>query len=199
MKKWVKIFTFAYGQGCVKKTNIRNGFLTLLQMGNLVLVQLVLPGSGVPWQCLNFITLVVSFLLTTDIPQNSHPPYLKRPKNEAEFCFVLRDLHSRIEILRRGVVCHMAPPLLFISTASHRSSSSSIITDQSHKCLWSRVSQKNQKSEFCFATKPTGFHRLDEPPEKISALQTHKRHSASNFQFYIVITMGKSAKNLIWS
>ena len=44
-----------------------------------------------------------------------------------------------------------------------------------------RVSQKNQKSEFCFATKPTGFHRLDEPPEKISALQTHKRHSAINF------------------
>ena len=34
----------------------------------------------------------------------------------------------------------------------------------------SRVSQKKQKSEFCFATKPTGFHRLDEPPEKISAL-----------------------------
>ena len=89
-----------------------------------------------PWQCLNFITLVLSFVLTTDIPQNSHPRYLKRPKNEAEFCFVLRDLHSRIEILRRGVVCHMAPPLLFISTASHRSSSSSIITDQSHKCLW---------------------------------------------------------------
>ena len=29
-----------------------------------------------------------------------------------------------------------------------------------------RVSQKNQKSEFCFATNPTGFHRLDEPPEK---------------------------------
>ena len=33
-----------------------------------------------------------------------------------------------------------------------------------------RVSQKNQKSEFWFATNPTGFHRLDEPPEKISAL-----------------------------
>ena len=33
-----------------------------------------------------------------------------------------------------------------------------------------RVSQKTQKSEFCFATNPTGFHRLDEPPEKISAL-----------------------------
>ena len=30
----------------------------------------------------------------------------------------------------------------------------------------SRVSQKKQKSELCFATKPTGFHRLDEPPEK---------------------------------
>ena len=34
----------------------------------------------------------------------------------------------------------------------------------------SRVSQKTQKSEFCFATNPSGFHRLDEPPEKISAL-----------------------------
>ena len=33
-----------------------------------------------------------------------------------------------------------------------------------------RVSQKTQKSEFCFATNPTGFHRLDEPPEKNSAL-----------------------------
>ena len=33
-----------------------------------------------------------------------------------------------------------------------------------------RVSQKTQKSEFCFATNPSGFHRLDEPPEKISAL-----------------------------
>ena len=33
-----------------------------------------------------------------------------------------------------------------------------------------RVSQKTQKSEFWFATKPTGFHRLEEPPEKISAL-----------------------------
>ena len=31
--------------------------------------------------------------------------------------------------------------------------------------VYSRVSQKNQKSEFCFATKPSGFHRLDEPPE----------------------------------
>ena len=36
--------------------------------------------------------------------------------------------------------------------------------------MFIRVSQKNQKSEFCFATKPTGFHRLEEPPEKISAL-----------------------------
>ena len=36
--------------------------------------------------------------------------------------------------------------------------------------LLPRVPQKNQKSEFCFATNPTGFHRLDEPPEKISAL-----------------------------
>ena len=34
----------------------------------------------------------------------------------------------------------------------------------------SRVSQKKQKSEFCYATNPSGFHRLDEPPKKNSAL-----------------------------
>ena len=39
-----------------------------------------------------------------------------------------------------------------------------------HFALYNRVSQKNQKSEFCFVTNPSGFHRLDEPPEKISAL-----------------------------
>ena len=33
-----------------------------------------------------------------------------------------------------------------------------------------RVSQKIQKSEFWNVTYPSGFHRLDEPPEKISAL-----------------------------
>ena len=33
--------------------------------------------------------------------------------------------------------------------------------------LDTRVSQKKQKSEFCFATNPTGFHRLDEPPDYI--------------------------------
>ena len=33
-----------------------------------------------------------------------------------------------------------------------------------------RVSQKNQKSEFWNVLYPSGFHRLDEPPEKISAL-----------------------------
>ena len=33
--------------------------------------------------------------------------------------------------------------------------------------VYTRVSQKTQKSEFCFATNPSGFHRLDEPPEKI--------------------------------
>ena len=31
-----------------------------------------------------------------------------------------------------------------------------------------RVSQKIQKSEFWYATNPSGFHRLDEPPKKIS-------------------------------
>ena len=33
-----------------------------------------------------------------------------------------------------------------------------------------RVSQNKQKSEFWYATNPTGFQRLDEPPEKFSAL-----------------------------
>ena len=33
-----------------------------------------------------------------------------------------------------------------------------------------RVSQKNQKSEFWNVPYPSGFHRLDEPPEKNSVL-----------------------------
>ena len=37
-------------------------------------------------------------------------------------------------------------------------------------CFRLRVSQKIQKSEFWNVTYPSGFHRLDEPPEKISAL-----------------------------
>ena len=34
------------------------------------------------------------------------------------------------------------------------------------------MSQTNQKSEFWYATYPSGIHRLDEPPEKISAKVT---------------------------
>ena len=34
---------------------------------------------------------------------------------------------------------------------------------------------------------------------KVSKLQTNKQKSASTFQFYIIITMGISAKNEIWS
>ena len=36
----------------------------------------------------------------------------------------------------------------------------------SHALVYYRVSQKNQKSEFWNVTYPSGFHRLDEPPEK---------------------------------
>ena len=63
--------------------------------------------------------------------------------------------------------------------ALNKATSSSSLTFQDNSTLgidvpWkiflqkmdSRVPQKNQKSEFCFATKPTCFHRLDEPPEK---------------------------------
>ena len=39
-----------------------------------------------------------------------------------------------------------------------------------HRTVVPRVSQKIQKSEFWNATYPSGFHRLDEQPEKISAL-----------------------------
>ena len=42
----------------------------------------------------------------------------------------------------------------------------SVITSK----MINRVSQKIQKSEFWNATYPSGFHRLDEPPEKNSAL-----------------------------
>ena len=35
--------------------------------------------------------------------------------------------------------------------------------------LFSRVSQRDQKSEFWYVTYPTGSHRLDEPPEQFSA------------------------------
>ena len=36
--------------------------------------------------------------------------------------------------------------------------------------LYTWVSQKKQKSEFWYATNPSGFHKLDEPPKKISSL-----------------------------
>ena len=41
-----------------------------------------------------------------------------------------------------------------------------LYTSSSHAALYNRVSQKKQKSEFWYATNPSGFHRLDEPPEK---------------------------------
>ena len=45
-----------------------------------------------------------------------------------------------------------------------------VIENDNDNDMISRVSQKNQKSEFCYATNPSGFHRLAEPPKKISAL-----------------------------
>ena len=46
---------------------------------------------------------------------------------------------------------------------------SSLMID--HKQTWPLgCPKKNQKSEFWNVTYPIGFHRLDEPPEKISAL-----------------------------
>ena len=44
------------------------------------------------------------------------------------------------------------------------------IVPRERKSRVRRVSQKIQKSEFWNVTYPSGFHRLDEPPEKISAL-----------------------------
>ena len=45
-----------------------------------------------------------------------------------------------------------------------------IVPAAAREYMRSRVSQKNQKSKFWYATNPSGFHRLDEPPEKNSAL-----------------------------
>ena len=56
------------------------------------------------------------------------------------------------------------------SRSLHKSSVKTLLSASYHPNVSTRVSQKNQKSEFCFATNPSGFHRLDEPPEKISAL-----------------------------
>ena len=39
-----------------------------------------------------------------------------------------------------------------------------------HRALLTGCPKKKQKSEFWNVTYPSGFHRLDEPPEKISAL-----------------------------
>ena len=50
---------------------------------------------------------------------------------------------------------------------------------------------------FFFWTK--AVYSFLEPQEQISNLKTNKQKYAIHFQFYIVITMGKSAKNLIWS
>ena len=56
-----------------------------------------------------------------------------------------------------------------------------LYTSSSHAALYNRVSQKKQMSEFWYATNPSGFHRLDEPPEKISALYTHERNCVQSF------------------
>ena len=44
------------------------------------------------------------------------------------------------------------------------------IIDKNKSGISNRVSQKNQKSEFWNVPYPSGFHWLDEPPEKNSAL-----------------------------
>ena len=49
-------------------------------------------------------------------------------------------------------------------------SATSFVGGGGREALHIRVSQKIQKSEFWNATYPSGFHRLDEPPEKISTL-----------------------------
>ena len=54
--------------------------------------------------------------------------------------------------------------------ARHRAEDFILLKIKVEMWMVSRVSQKNQKSEFWNATYPSGFHRLDEPPEKNSAL-----------------------------
>ena len=64
---------------------------------------------------------------------------------------------------------HCSEGALSVEVYGHRSSGAAFAW-QVGGPIYNRVSQKNQKSKFCFATNPTGFHRLDEPPEKFSAL-----------------------------
>ena len=50
-----------------------------------------------------------------------------------------------------------------INTSSLTSVCFTYICDITFFTLYTRVSQKNQKSKFWYATNPSGFHRLDEP------------------------------------
>ena len=43
-------------------------------------------------------------------------------------------------------------------------------TNKQKRNLWLIGCPKKQKCEFWYATYPTGFHKLDEPPERFSAL-----------------------------
>ena len=124
------------------------------------------------------------------------PPSIQRPQDTAlnrhRHIFTLPPLFSRLETANSKVdwfrashffSWHRSPkrPKTVLSGGRLREmtwwSQTNFFRDHLYHCygfylnrLDTRVSQKTQKSEFCFATKPTGFHRLDEPPEKISAL-----------------------------
>ena len=58
-----------------------------------------------------------------------------------------------------------------------------------------RVSQKIQKSEFWNATYPSGFHRLDEPPEKISRPNMHPNMHIWPYLAYLGAYLG--ARNMV--
>ena len=51
-----------------------------------------------------------------------------------------------------------------------------------HHAIIIRVSQKIQKSEFWNVTYPSGFHRLDEAPEKRPKTNASELHFARSFQ-----------------
>ena len=61
-------------------------------------------------------------------------------------------------------------PLNFCPDDHHVFEFNILMGEQEMFRMDNRVSQKTQKSEFWNVTYPSGFHRLDEPPEKNSAL-----------------------------
>ena len=69
-----------------------------------------------------------------------------------------------------------------------------------NEAIITRVSQKNQKSEFWYATNPSGFHRLDEPPKKFQHYRPIKdvtRAILAKYAKYVYLGAYLGARNMV--